>query len=429
MTTKDGAAHPGPAEPAARRGPGRRRLDVVVFGATGFVGRLTAAHLAAHAPDGVRIGLAARSPAKLAAVRAGLGPVAESWPLLVADSADPTSLTALAQATTVVATTVGPYAKYGLPLVAACAGQGTHCVDLAGEVLFVRRSIDLAHEAAQATGARIVHSCGFDSVPSDLAVLCAHERARADDAGELTDTTFVLVSARGGFSGGTIDSLRNQVDEVSAQPALRRLLVDPYALSSDRVAEPQLGPEPDSSGVQRDRALGMWTAPFVMAPHNTRIVRRSNALLGWAYGRRFRYREVMSCGSSALAPVFAAGVTVGLRAVGTGLAFGPARVVLDRVLAKPGQRPDERARTAGHFRVDVHATTTRGRRYVVTVSAAGDPGYAATAVMLGQSALCLALDGASLPRRAGVLTPATAMGSALVKRLREQGFQITVAPE
>jgi len=403
-----------------------RPLDVVVFGATGFVGRLTAGHLARCAGEKVRIGLAGRSLDRLAAVRAGLGARAADWPLLVADSADPATLTALALSTAVLTSTVGPYARHGLPLVAACAAQGTHYADLTGEPLFVRRSIDVAHQAAVASGARIVHSCGFDSVPSDLAVLAAHERAQADGAGDLTDVTFVLVSARGGFSGGTVDSLRNQVDEVSVQPRLRQQLGDPYAFSPQRGAEPELGPQPDSHGVRYDRDLGVWTAPFVMAAHNTRIVRRSNALQDWSYGRRLRYREVVSCGRSTLAPVLATALAGSTRGFVAGLGFGPTRALLDRLLPAPGTGPGQRARSAGHFRVQVHAATTSGARYLVTVAAQGDPGYAATAVMLGQSALSLALDGAVLAERAGVLTPATAIGSVLAERLRQQEFEITI---
>lgn len=412
--------------PAAPVPAPSRDLDVVLFGATGFVGRLTAEHLAEHAPSGVRIGLAGRSADKLAALRRELGPVAADWPLLVADTGDPSSLAELASSATVIATTVGPYARYGLPLVQACAAAGTHCADLTGEVLFVRRSIDLAHEAAVATGARIVHSCGFDSVPSDLGVLVAHQQAVADGAGELTDTTLTLVSARGGFSGGTVDSLRNQVDEVRADARFAAIVADPYALSPDRAGEPQLGPQPDSDGVRRDRARGGWTGPFVMAAYNTRIVRRSNALQSWGYGRHFRYREVMAFGASPVAPVLAGAVALGLRGLDAGLGFGPTRAVLDRVLPAPGKGPGERTRRTGHFRVEVRAATTSGAEYLVTVAAQGDPGYAATAVMLGQSALCLALDGAALPAAAGVLTPATAMGPALVDRLRENGFQIKV---
>ena len=404
-----------------------RQLDVVLFGATGFVGRLVAAYLARSAPREARIGLAARSRERLTAVRNELGEAAADWPLLVADSSDRAALDALATTAQVVATTVGPYARHGLPLVEACARAGTHYADLTGEVLFVRRSIEVAHQTALSSGARIVHACGFDSVPSDLAVLLLAERARADGAGELEDTTLLLVSARGGVSGGTIDSLRNQVDALRKDPAQRRVLADAYALSPDRAAEPDLGPQGDGLGVRYERELGgRWTAPFVMAPFNTRIVRRSNALQGWAYGRRFRYREAMSTGRSPLAPALAAGTAAGIAGLAAGLLLPPTRVVLDRLLPKPGEGPGERTRSTGHFRVEVTARTTRGARYRATVAAKGDPGYAATAVMLGESALCLALDGDRLPDRAGVLTPATAMGDGLADRLRAAGFTLDI---
>lgn len=397
-----------------------RAYDVVVFGASGFVGRLTAAYLAEHAPAGTRIALAGRSGERLTAVRDGLGAPAAGWPLVLADAQDAASLTALADQTRVVVTTVGPYAKYGLPLVAACAAAGTHYADLSGEVLFVRDSIDGYHEAAKASGARIVHACGFDSVPSDLGVLLTAERAAADGAGELTDTTLLVVSMRGGVSGGTIDSLRTQVDAVRADRSLRPLVSDPYTLSPDRSAEPDLPAGSDTPVL--GRADGRWIGPFVMAPFNTRIVRRSNALQDWAYGRRFHYREAMSFGSSVLGPVLAAGTGAGILALGGGLAFGPTRKVLDRLLPCPGEGPSQQTREAGHFRLEVTATTTTGARLRTTVAATGDPGYAATAVMLGESGLCLALD--PLPSAGGVLTPATAMGGVLADRLRTAGFTL-----
>ena len=403
-----------------------RDLDLVVFGASGFVGRLVAGHLASAAPDGLRIGLAGRSRDRLAAVRSGLGARAADWPLVVADVQDPGSIADLAGRARVVATTVGPYQRYGLPLVAACATAGTDYVDLTGEVLFVRGSIDRWHDVAVGSGARIVHACGFDSVPSELGVLLCAEQAAADGEGTLEDTVLHLVSAQGGFSGGTVDSMRAQVDAVAAGPALRRLVADPYSLSPDRTAEPELGNEQDRLTVTKDPEIGRWTGSFVMAPFNTRIVRRSNALTGYAYGRRFRYREVMGYGRSPLAPVLAAGVTTALAVGMAGMSFGPARALLDRVLPAPGSGPGERAREQGHFRVEVVARTSTGARYVATVAADGDPGYAATAVMLGQSALCLALDRDRLPQRAGVLTPATALGSVLADRLRAQGFEVSV---
>ena len=216
----------------------------------------------------------------------------------------------MAARTRVVITTVGPYTRYGLPLVAACAGAGTDYADLTGESPFIRSSIDLYHKQAVDTGARIVHSCGFDSVPSDLSVYALYRAAGEDGAGELVDTDFVVRSMSGGLSGGTIASLLEVLHTVSSDPDMRRQFADPYTLSPDRGAEPELGAQPDLPW-RRGRQIapeltGVWTAGFMMAPANTRIVRRSNALLDWAYGRRFRYSESMSLGSSVAAPVASA---------------------------------------------------------------------------------------------------------------------------
>ena len=403
---------------------GDRELDVVVFGATGFVGRLVAGYLAGHAAGGVRIGLAGRSEQRLAGVRAGLGAAAAAWPLLVADSADPVSLAALARAARVVVTTAGPYRARGLGLVQACAGAGTDYADLTGEVLFIRDSIDRCHDVAAGTGARVVHCCGFDSVPSDLGVLLLHQAARADGAGDLLDTTLVVRALRGGVSGGTLASMMGQQDEVGASAERRRLVSDPYALSPDRAAEPDLGDERDLDWIRYDGELRIWVGPFAMAGINTRVVRRSNALQGWAYGRRFRYREATGFGAGPAAPVLAAAASTALKAAEAGLSFGPSRALLSQLLPAPGQGPGEKTRRTGYFRIQIHTRTSAGVRYLGTVEAQGDPGYAATSVMLGETALCLALDKDQLPDRAGVLTPATAMGAALAARLRSAGHTL-----
>jgi short subunit dehydrogenase-like uncharacterized protein len=398
-----------------------KELDVVLYGATGFVGALTAEYLAEHAPRAVRIGLSGRSQEKLERIRERLGERAADWPLLVADSSDETAVRELARRARTVATAVGPYAKYGMPLLGACAEAGTHYADLCGEVRFMREAIDRFHEVAAVTGARIVHACGFDSIPSDLGVRALHEAARADGDGELGETTLVVTGVRGGLSGGTIDSLRGQVAEARTSSEARRLAMDPYSLSPDRSAEPDHGREWDARGIERDGELGLWLAPFIMAPLNTRIVRRSNALQGWAYGRGFRYREAMSTGRDLLAPAKAAAVAGGLGALVAGLSLPPTRAVLDRVLPSPGEGPSEKTRRNGFFKIEIHTRTAGGARYVAKVAAQGDPGYAASAVMFGESALCLALDGDRLPEAAGSLTPATAMGEALADRLRAAG--------
>jgi short subunit dehydrogenase-like uncharacterized protein len=397
--------------------------DLVVFGASGFVGGLTAAYLAEHAPPGLRVALAGRSKERLEKVRAGLPAAGRDWPLVVADSGDPASLAALAAGTRVLVTTVGPYARYGLPVVEACARAGTHYADLAGEVLFVRDAIDRYDAAARESGARIVHSCGYDSIPSDLATLLLHRRAEAEGAGGLTDVRLVAF-ARGGFSGGTIDSMRGHLDELRGDPARRKTATHPYALSPDRAAEPRTRQPRDAGPPSRTRS-GMWTAPFLMASYNTRIVRRSNALQDWAYGRSMSYGEVMGCGKGPVGAARAYGTTGALGAFIPAMGFGPTRAVLDRLLPSPGSGPDEKSREKGWFRMVVDAATEGGARYRAVAAGPGDPGYAATAVMLGESGLALALD--DLPGRAGSLTPATALGTALVDRLRAAGqtYEVT----
>ena len=398
-----------------------KELDLILLGATGFVGRLTAGYLARHAPPGLRIGLAGRSEQRLAGVRAGLGAAAQAWPLIAADSTDPRDAEVLARTAGVIVTTVGPYRRLGLPLARACAEAGTDYADLTGEVLFIRDTMSSCQQDAIRTGARIVHSCGFDSIPSDLAVLLAHHAASADGAGDLEDTTLVVTALRGGISGGTLASGMGQVDDMRASTGNRAIVTDPYALSPQRDAEPALGDERELSWARYDPDLGQWTGPFLMAGFNARVVRRSNALLEWAYGRRFRYREVTGFGAGPLAPVRAVAVTTAVTALLAGVALRPSRTLLGPVLPKPGQGPSDKARRTGFFRLEVHARTSSGARYLAKVAASGDPGYAATAVMLGESGLCLALDRDRLPGRSGVLTPATAMGATLAGRLRAAG--------
>jgi short subunit dehydrogenase-like uncharacterized protein len=399
-----------------------REHDVVLFGATGFTGKLVAQYLAQNAPAQARIALAGRSEEKLAGVRSELPSGAADWPLVVADKSDPDSLAKMASSARAVVTTVGPYHHGGLPLVEACAKAGTHYADLAGEIFFMRDSIDAYDSVASESGARIVHASGFDSIPFDLGVLVLREKVREDGAGELEDTTSMVVGLKGSASGGTVASLLGQLDEAKGDRERGRLMVDPYALSPKRDAEPDLGDERDQRGVKRDPDTGAWLAPFVMAAINTRVVRRSNSLQDWDYGRKFKYREVMAFRNNPAAPAIATAVTAGLGGVMAGLSFGPTRAVLEKVLPSQGEGPSEKARESGYFKVEIHTRTSSGARYVCTVSAQGDPGYKATAVMIGEAGLCLALDGDALPSRAGVLTPATAMGMPLVERLRAADF-------
>jgi short subunit dehydrogenase-like uncharacterized protein len=399
----------------------QRQLDIVLFGATSFVGRLCAQYLARVAPQQARIALAGRSHERLAQLQASLGAPAASWPLLVADTNDANSVTELARVTRVLASTVGPYRRYGMPVLEACARLGTHYADLTGEVLFMRDAIDRFNDIAQSSGARIVHSCGFDSIPSDLGVLQLHEAVTAEGDGQLQDTVLVVRAMKGGPSGGTVASLKGTVDDARSDPKLAKLLADPHALSPNRAAEPNLGPERDQRGVQHDQQLRMWLAPFIMGSINTRVVRRSNALLDHAYGPNFRYREVMGFPSGPLGALQATAVASGVSALAVGLSVAPTRAVLNRLLPDPGDGPSESQRDAGFFSIDIHTRTSTGAHYRCRIAAQGDPGYKATAVMFSEASLSLALDGLSLPLRAGVLTPATAIGDPLVKRLQLAG--------
>lgn len=391
-----------------------RRYDIVLMGATGFAGRRAAAHLRDHAGS-ARIALAGRSAERLAVVRNQLG---VEWPVLVADSSDRTALDRLAADTVVVATAVGPYSRYGMPLVEACAEHGTSYCDITGEILFMRRSMDAVQSHAAATGARIVHACGYDSVPSDLAVHLLAARAAAEGEGTPTSSR-LLARGRGGIGGGTIDSARAQVDAVRSDPAGRRVLADPYALSPDRAADPSRDEVRDRDRPYRDDLFGLWVAPWPLGPANMRVVRRTAALTG-RYGPGFRYEEAVPIGRGPIGALGAAAVVAVGGALLGGLASPAVRPVLDRMLPAAGDGPSDRALASGWFRSDARTTTTTGARYDARVSARLDPGYGATGAMLAESALCLALDQLESP--AGVGTPMSAMGDALVTRLRAVGF-------
>lgn len=405
---------------------GRRDLDIVLYGATGSVGTLTARYLAG---SGLKVALAGRSAQRLVALRHALPGQAHDLPLVVTDTDNREALSRLAARTRVMISAVGPYAAQGIPIVAACAAAGTDYVDLAAEVPFVRRSIDTHHEQSVDTGARIVHSCGFDSIPSDLTVFALHRRVMADGAGELAATTFVLRAANYamGFSRGTVDTMFELMRAGSSDQKIRSLLDDPYSLSPDRAAEPDVGPQPDVSLRQGEEIgpelSGLWTSGYLMALYNTRCVRRSNALLGWEYGRRFRYAETASMGTSPAAPAMAAmtNATIG---VASKLGGAYLRMFPPGLWESLIPRPNGAGAPQGHYRVETYATTTLGARYVASMVQRGDPGYAATAVLLGESALGLVCDRDQLPDRHGVLTPASAMGDVLLKRLAAAGVTV-----
>lgn len=407
-----------------------QEVDILLVGAAGFVGRLTAEYLARAAPAGTRVALTGRDPDRLAAVRDSLPSPGRDWPIVTLDLTDTAQVERVVAASRVVVSTAGPYLRLGLPLVVACASAGVHYADLTGEVLFVYRSIEQADRLARASGARIVHSCGFDSVPSDLGMwLTATTAAKAGD-GPIASARLHVRAARGGLSGGTIDSMRQVMIEAAGSAGARRILSDPHALTdspghraSDSAAPLDPGAWRLPGGLRRGGRSGIWAAPFPMAGVNTAIVQRSNALLaerGDGYGDGLRYHEVMDTGRGLRGALRAGGIAAGLGVTAAGLAFPPTRALLDRVLPRPGEGPSETSMDAGLFRMRIEARTSTGARYRTDVGADLDPGYRGTAVMLGQSALALAAGEGTT--HGGVQTPAAAIGPALVDRLLAEDF-------
>ena len=400
--------------------------DIVVFGATSFVGRILVRYLLdRHGAAGqVRWAIAGRSASRLEALKTEFG--ASGLPTIVVDAADVEGLRRMCADTRVVISTVGPYALHGEPLVAACAATGTDYCDLTGEVQWIRRMV-LRHEAAaRASGARIVNCCGFDSIPSDLGVQVLQREAVQRFGQPLERVRLRVKAMRGGASGGTVASLLNVVKEVRQDPSLRAELANPYSLCVG--VEPLATRQPNVSGAVFDEAFGSWSAPFVMAGINTRIVHRSNALGGYPYGRDFRYDEGMLTGRGLRGRLAAMGTTLGLGAFMVGAALGPVRGLLERfVLPKPGEGPSPAAQASGFFDLRLHGTTADGRALRGKVTGDRDPGYGSTAKMLGEAAACLAFD---LPKGAlpgGLYTPASALGERLVPRLEAHaGLRFTV---
>ncbi len=392
-----------------------REFDLVVFGATGFTGKLVAEYIS-RSPQKPRWAIAGRNKDKLDALGLGV-------PVLVADALDPVAVAGIARRTKVICTTAGPYAKYGNDIVAACAEHGTHYCDLAGEVQWMRRMIDAHQERATASGARIVHTCGFDSIPSDLGTWALQQEMIKAYGKPASSVTALFGESSGAVSGGTVASGMQTALEASNDKSVRKVLGNPYALDPDPYANRP--PAPDEGSIGWDSRLKMFTIPFLMAGINTRVVRRSHALAGFPWGEDFVYREVMSTPGSPRGLVMATAMTAGL----AGIAFALKRPRLREMLAKrapqPGQGPSAEKRTSGYWKTRFVGEAGTHRLIYVAGDAHGDPGYGSTAKMLGESALCLAFDPLSAP--GGVTTPSVAMGQFLLDRLRKAGLTFEVA--
>ncbi|WP_019517318.1 saccharopine dehydrogenase family protein [Sphingomonas sp. Mn802worker] len=373
----------------------QREFDVIVYGASGYTGRLVAEYLAQTYPTGVRWAMAGRSVAKLEAVRDEMG-VSADIPIVTADADAPASLRAMCMRATVVITTVGPYQLYGSDLVAACVETGSAYVDLCGEPAWMREMIDTHHAAAQASGARIVFSCGFDSIPFDLGVLTLQEAARARFGKPVPRIKARVREMKGGFSGGTAASLKATMAAAAKKPSLIPLLADPFALTPGHK-----GPNQPSGLIpEYDPTLHSWVAPFVMAPINTKNVHRTNFLLGQPWGD-IVYDEMVVTGLGDFGRAAA-------EALGKLNPFGGDKG------PKPGEGPSKEEREAGHFDLLFAGLYDDGQRIDAVVTGNRDPGYGCTSRMLTESALCLAHD---VKGDGGIWTPGALLGRKLRDRL------------
>jgi short subunit dehydrogenase-like uncharacterized protein len=413
-----------PGARSAKAGPGRkRRYDVVLYGASGFVGRQTVAYFAQHA-GGLRWALAGRNARKLEQARgdANAG-------LIVADAADDDALAAVAAQTRVVLSTAGPFALHGSALVAACVEHGTHYCDITGETPWVRAMIDRHHARAAAQGTRIVPCCGFDSVPSDIGALLVADAVK-HESGERCVRIKACHSIRGGLNGGTLASLLN----IAEAGALDRL-GDPFLLNPEGPWPADRGAHADPLAPRHDSDFDAWLAPFVMAAINTRIVRRSVALTpsrGSPYAPGLVYQEFLRTGRGPLGAALAAGMAGGIGVGIVGMRSSVWRAAMRKLLPAPGEGPSERAMDNGSFACELIGESENGTQVRGRIAGRGDPGNRATTLFACEAAMALAGDARKLPggaKRGGVLTPATALGLPYAKRLAAAGMTVEPLPD
>ena len=407
------------------------KYDLVLIGATGFTGKLVAEYLTKEygaKNEKFVWAIAGRNNIKLNDLKNCLSefdPEVINLPILIADSYDRKSLDNITSVSRVIISTVGPYLKYGKLLVESCAGNGTDYCDLTGEVPFIRESIDLFDSLAKSNHCRIVHSCGFDSIPSDIGVLKLQKEAIQKFGRPCDEIRLYARSMKGGFSGGTIESMINISSYINSRPDLSGLLADPYALNPDG----QLSGAPDGPSlrsVEWDKTMKFWICPFIMSGINTRVVRRSNALMGFLYGGSFKYSEVYSFNRGFFGFINSLSMLIGLACLKLAISFRPSLWFLRTFfLPAPGDGPSKENRESGHFKV-VLVGSVDDNKISCIVTGDQDPGYAATAKMLSESALSMLLNRKSIPDISGVLTPASGIGDIIVSRLRDNGVTLNI---
>jgi len=390
------------------------KFEIIVFGATSFVGEILCQYMLAEYGVGEDVSWAAagRSIGKLDALKETLGPSAKHLELIVADAASEHSLREMVERADVIISTVGPYALYGEKLVKVCSETGTDYCDLTGEVQWSRLMGERYGDVAKKSGARIMHSCGFDSIPSDLGVHYLQEQAQEKFGAPCAHVKMGVKAMKGGMSGGTVASLLNVLKEAKGKPELRQELADPYSLCGREHGF--TAHQPNVTFAAYDKDFGAWVAPFIMAGINTRVVHQSNALSGKSYGEHFTYGEAMFMGGR----MQATGASLGMGAFMGLASLGPTRSMLEKfVLPKPGEGPTPEQQRTGFFDLRFRGETAGGDVLEVKVTGDRDPGYGSTAKMLSQAAICLAKDKNKTGSEGGFWTPATAFGGTLRDRL------------
>ena len=414
-----------------------RKYDVVLYGASGFVGQQTVAYFAKLTQDSnleLTWALAGRSKVKLEAVKTAAGQGARKTGIIVADAHDKAALDKLAKSAKVVLSTAGPFALYGSDLVEACVNNGTHYVDITGETPWVYGLIEKHHEAAKKTGTRIIPFCGFDSVPSDLGAWLV-AKTMFDTYGEPVESVKAAFSMRGGVNGGTLASMFNFMGSDQAG-----LLADPFLLNPAGAMNVSLAAHKDPIAPINDADFKVWLGPFFMGPINTRVVRRSAALLmpvttpiapkrgkPQLYSKNFHYQEYMRFGAGPIAGAAAAAFSAGMFGSQTAMKFAPLRNLANKLAPGPGTGPSDASMNGGSFRCELIGKSASGRIVRGQISDKGDPGNRATTKMVCEAALCLALQFDDLPggaKHGGLLTPASGLGEVLLARLRAAGMTL-----
>jgi short subunit dehydrogenase-like uncharacterized protein len=401
----------------------QREFEIILWGASGFTGRLVADYLYANYGQGneLRWALAGRNQSKLEGIVEEIAGAKDALPIVIADSGDLAAMKAMAARTQVICTAVGPYALYGTNLVAACVEKGTDYCDLTGELQWMKRVIGEYQSEAELSGARIVHTCGFDCIPSDMGVYYLQQQMQQVHGVSAAQIKLRTKAFAGGFSGGTVYSMMNMMDEADSDPEIVTTLADPYALNppgSHRGEDVN-----DQTTAIYDEDFTSWTSPFAMAGINTRVVRRSNALMNYAYGEDFRYDEATLSDSSikARAAALAGNMVMG------SMAITPLRKMAAGLLPAPGEGPSKTKRENGFYEIWLHGRHPNDRSKDLRAIVKGDmdPGYGSTSKMLAECAVCLARDDVEVA--GGFWTPASALGNHLLARLQEHaGLSFTL---